>query len=383
MIPRYTDPEIAQVCRDQARYDRWVRVELAALTARAPVGQELTWLRKHRPLAMSVRRYERENGHEMLAFLYAWRHEIDSVVEEKPTTPEMAQDREWARRIHQHLTSSDVQDTALSLELLAITARVTELAAFLKWQFGRLASIEQEQIGRTHGQWATVRTFGHPWGVLARMCERMLGRLAVSRRGIALCKLAGPVGTSGLNMQQQLSVAEQLGLHLVQGTQVIPRDGLSAWAHVLSDLATMCEAIATQVWLLAQSGIDEVREGGTPVGSSSMPHKRNPVKSENIRGLARMARSRAAELQLGIVQWGDHDLSHSSVERVSIPDLAHLVCTALDRTATLLAELKVFPDALQSNVDAALESGSGSYEGLNSAVEQGQDYLTVHHEYHA
>lgn len=370
MIGRYENQSVRQICCDSARYARWVRVELAALVAQREEAPAAL-LEQCCPPALQVRRYERENGHEVLAFLQAWDREI---VKRHPD----GQMAKWAGKIHQRLTSSDVADTAQSLELVAILDLVDEYAGQLQSALLGLAAEDYPQVGRTHGQWAVVRMFGSPWRVHQGVVGRMRGRIEAARASVQLAKFAGPVGTSGLPREVARAAASALGLWLVSSTQIIPRDGLSTWAHVLADLVTECEAIATQVWLLAQSEVGEVREGGVVVGSSAMPHKRNPVRSENIRGLARMARTRAAELQLGLVQFGDHDLAHSSVERVAIPDLAHLTCTALVRTIELLADLQIYPDRMADHVHEAHVAGADSYDTLNEQVDRGVDYLQAH-----
>lgn len=368
MIPRYEDPTIATVCSDQARCDRWAGVELCALATRTGATEEvLDALYERRPNPRGVRQQELETGHEMIAFLLAWKKNIQHYEADSNVLA-------MAGQLHAQLTSSDVQDTVMALELRDISHRVVSLIAQLLQALAGPSSSEQPQIARTHGQWAVVRTVGHFWEVQRQTLLRIQDRFDEARAGIVRGKMSGPVGTSGLSNEDQARVMSGLRLHAVASTQIVPRDGLSHWAHVMSDLATHCESIATAVWLLAQSEIREVQEG-TRVGSSSMPHKRNPVASENIRGLARMARSRAQELQLGMVQFGDHDLAHSSVERVAIPDLAHLVCTALNRTTALMRDLTWDYDRM---ADRAARSGSDSYDQLNSEVRSGADYLQAH-----
>lgn len=378
MISRYRDPAIGSI--EQCRYEQWARVELAALRAQFPAYEDACpELQALRPDTQQVVEQEAECGHEMIAFLRAWQAKIRVTHPNSDSSVRRA-----ARKIHYRLASSDVQDTALGLQVIAYTGRIEDQLWDLIRRLERIANegsaTATPQVGRTHGQWAEVRTLEHWFGVQSRVGVRLRRRLCNGRDDAAKAKFSGPVGASGLSYAARARAVEFLGaadLSLICSTQIVPRDGLAAWAHVLSDLATFCEAIALQVWLWAQAEVQEVREG-VRVGSSSMPHKRNPVGSENIRGLARMARSRAAELQLGMMQFGDHDLSHSSVERVAIPDLAHLTATALVRTTQLVDGLEWNRARLELNVFEAQQAGVGSYDRLVAAVDGGMDYLEAH-----
>jgi adenylosuccinate lyase len=223
-------------------------------------------------------------------------------------------------------------------------------------------------LGRTHGQLAAPMPAEHRWDVLHETFDRCWNRVESAFVVLDVGKLSGPVGTRGYAEQG----LQKLGLRDTTCTQVVPRDRLAHWAHCLAELVTVCEAIATQVWLLCQSGVNELRFAapGT-VGSSAMPHKTNPIVAENIRGLARVARSQADLLQVGMVQWGEHDLAHSSVERIAVPDLLHLTCTILSRTTTLVSGLSwVDPGYPTDYVDTS--------EQLRQLQAQGVAYVDAH-----
>jgi adenylosuccinate lyase len=174
--------------------------------------------------------------------------------------------------------------------------------------------------------------------------------------GLRIGKLSGPVGSHGVDPAERKALA-RLGLEPRVSGQAVPRDSIAHWAHCLAEIAMVYAAGATQVWLLAQSGIDEVTEDQPvgQVGSSAMPRKRNPITSENIRGLARLIRAQAEVLQDGVIQFGEHDLAHSSVERVTIPDLCHLSATIAKRFAALVSGLQFdVPDPLPADTHTML-----------------------------
>jgi len=341
VIKRYEDKEISSLWSEEATYRRWFEVEVAHL--RQVAGPEIADAlndKVYPPIKAQVDYYERETGHDVAAFLRAL--DANILTARDPGHPDHI-DPELITKIrsglHYGLTSSDVVDTAMALGLLqsrdVVRERAVNLIETLHAFVDELGV--HETIGRTHGQLAAPMPAHLRWSVLAEMTERAWTRLLVQFDWLDTGKLSGPVGT--FSAGESLALAE-MGLRESTCTQIVPRDRLAHWAHCMSGLATVCEAIATQVWLLAQEGIGELRVAANgQVGSSAMPHKVNPVVAENIRGLARMARSLAETLQLGVVQWGEHDLSHSSVERVAVPDLLHLVCTILLRTAVLVSGL--------------------------------------------
>lgn len=341
MIKRYEDKDLREQWSATAIYNRWFEVEVAHMreVAGAEVAEELS-NHVYPPNAQQVNYYERETRHDVMAFLVALDRNICATRD--PAHPDHIEPAMVARirsALHYGLTSSDVADTALSLGVLRSrliveerwVGLISELQAFIDALPAWATS-----MGRTHGQLAAPMLAGHRWRVLGEMLDRAWTRADDAFDFMDVGKLSGPVGGDTTKEEAALM---RLNLRGTPSTQIIPRDRLAHWAHCLAELATVCEAVATQVWLLAQSGVNELRFQADGVGSSAMPHKQNPILAENIRGLARVARSQADLLQLGVVQWGEHDLAHSSVERITVPDLLHLSCTILSRTATLVSGL--------------------------------------------
>lgn len=361
MIERYKNKQIQEIWAPNAVYRRWFEVEVAHVReiAGAAVANALQEVRP--PSPAQVNYYERETGHDVAAFLRGLDVNIQAVQHREGKISGDLPDAVWNRvrsSLHYGLTSSDIVDTALALGLQRSGPVVSDLASKLvnelaQWAEGLRSEVT---VGRTHGQLAAPMGAGHRWQVLAQMVDRAHSRTWSAFEHADIGKLSGPVGAGGETEDEAL---ETLGLRSTLATQAVPRDWLAHLAHCLAELVTVCEAVVTQIWLLNQQGIGEVMlTVAFEVGSSAMPHKRNPVLAENVRGLARMARTRAEELQLGIVQWGEHDLAHSSVERVAIPDLLHLTCTVLHRTTLLVNEAlwvtPVLPEDYQDTNDMLL-----------------------------
>jgi adenylosuccinate lyase len=374
MIERYKDKAIHEQWNPTAVYNRWFEVEVAHLREVAgPEAADALDNHVYWPSAQQVNYFERETGHDVMAFLVALDRNVRETRDRAHPdhlTPNMVQLIRCA--LHYGLTSSDVTDTALALGLVRTRPIVRERAVNLIEAIGSFISglsVSAETIGRTHGQLAAPMSADHRWDVLAQMLDRTWTRAGLAFEMADVGKLSGPTGE---NQAAEDAALDRLGLRGTASTQLVPRDRLAHLAHCLAELATVAEAIATQVWLLAQAGIEELRVATNgSVGSSAMPHKRNPILAENIRGLARMARDRAEELQLGMVQWGEHDLAHSSVERVAIPDLLHLVCTALSRTAVLVSGLSWDePTIPPGYVD--------THEELRRLQDDGMPYVDAH-----
>lgn len=345
MINRYQYPVIEQLWHPTSVINRWATIEIAAMAARGISGSIRGRMMSVRPTPYQVRRHEMATNHEFVAFLQAWRSNISDAKFDCP--PEL----------HAGLTSSDVIDTGQALALIQAHDTVLHLAGELVSEVEGKGAVSVSQIGRTHGQYAEPYPAWHPWEAFGGMLYRQLQRLGTSRDGILLAKLSGPVGRPDPEtLDVESTVLRGLGLFPCDSTQIVPRDGLAHWVGVLAGLATICEAIATRVRLWSQSGVDEYHEATGPgqVGSSAMAHKQhNPILSENICGLARMARVQAETLQLGVVQWWDRDLAHSSVERVMLPDLCHLTCTILERTRRLVSDLVFNEDHVAANLQRA------------------------------
>jgi len=348
MIGRYTLPEMGRVWSEAHKYELWCRVETLVLEAQARAGtvppESVAAVRAAPPPApAAVAAYEAVTEHDVIAFLSAW---ADN------TSP-----REAAAYVHFGLTSSDLLDTALALQLTEasdlLIARATGLVAVLR-DHG-LAHARTLRAGRTHGIHAEPDVWGHRVADFAFAVARCRDRLARAREGVAVGKLSGPVGTySNIDPAIEATVLTGLGLRPADvATQVVFRDGIAEWVSVLALLATACEAIALEV---RHGQRTEVRELAEPFsagqkGSSAMPHKKNPIRSERICGLARVVRAYVTPVTEGMALWHERDISHSSVERVALPDAAIATDYLLHLTTGLVAGLVVDTARMRANLD--------------------------------
>jgi len=372
VIERYCDPEISLVFNRDAEVARWARVEMAVLEQVYPDGaQRLSQARI--PTGYQVDQREQAVGHEFQAFLDVWRDWA-------------GQDDKVNRLLHYGLTSSDVIDCGQALALEAANSHLFRLAFAVRSELAKVCAFHTDflQIGRTHGRYAVPRRGDSVWRANSLMFGRQWDRWSDSRWDLGAVDLSGPVGArTVLHDGIVLAALEQLGLHRVGwSTQIVPRDSLAHWAATLAGLCTVCENVALQVRLLAQSGVDEVQERSSTerVGSSSMPHKRNPILAENICGLARMARTAAEPIQLSMLQWHDRDLTHSSVERVVVPDLCHLAATILQRTTRLLADLEFDRERIRENLEQADREGSSSASQMDALIQSGMPREQARHQ---
>lgn len=372
MIPRYEYAGIAEVWSPEETYARWHRIEVVHIKQVA--GTEVAELlaRVRTPNAAQVGYHEAATGHDVAAFLRALDENTKRCLLKAQTPDEIARWKNVRSSLHFGLTSSDLVDTAQAMALQECAPVVVGLVEKLERQlFGFINRVGlAETVGRTHGQLAAPMGAWDRWQVLGEMIGRQITRLRAAFDWADVGKLSGPVGN--FNANEDYALAE-LDLRAANATQIVSRDRLAHLAGCLGLTTTVCEAVATQSWLLNQQGIDEIqfRESSSAVGSSAMPHKRNPIAAENIRGLARMARSRAEELQLSVVQWGEHDLAHSSVERVAVPDLLHLTCTALYRTTALVSGMVWQPPTVPADY-------RDTSEELRSLQASGTPYVDAH-----
>lgn len=328
MHQRYEDPVMRETWSRGAQVDHWLKVELAWLKHCAPdAHQELAetvHVERIRVDPFAMARRENETGHEFVAFL-------DELELHLPT-------RESRRWVHFGLTSSDVIDAAQALLMLRANTRIKRRLAPTLDHLDRVADemMRVSQTGRTHGQHSTPRPAGIPLAALRETGMRILDRLEDADSYLAEADFSGPAGAREFVHEEAVTAAlEELGLvRAFASTQIVARDGIALWAHQLAQLVTWCESLAEHYWLLAQTEVNEVAPGG--VGSSAMPHKNNPAVAENLMGLGRMARAIAPTVLEGLVQRGDRDLAHSSVERTVLPDLCHLAMTALVRVRQIL-----------------------------------------------
>jgi adenylosuccinate lyase len=349
VIERYTLPEMGRVWSEAHKYELWCKVETLVLEAHARAGtvpaDAVAPVRAAAPpTPEAVAAIEAVTGHDVIAFLSAW---ADN------TSP-----REAAAYVHFGMTASDLLDTALALQLTEATdllaARLAALAAALREH--ALAHRGTLRVGRTHGIHAEPDVWGHRVADFAFAASRCAGRLARAREAVAVGKLSGPVGTySNIDPAIESQVMAELGLRPADvASQVVLRDGIAEWVGVLALVATVCEAVALEVRHGQRTEVGELAEsfGQGQKGSSSMPHKKNPVRSERISGLARVVRAQVVPVLEGIPLWHERDISHSSTERIALPDAAIATDYLLDQTTGLVTGLVVNAERMRANLDA-------------------------------
>ncbi len=349
MIPRYSPQDVAELFSDEHRFDTMLEVELLAAEGLAELGalseHEVAKLRQRRPVidtefVAEVEERELVTNHDTAAFV--------DVVQSRIGMPEAA----W---IHYGLTSSDVVDTALCFNLTqAMDIVITEATAFRDALTRRAVdSIDIPVTGRTHGQPAEPTTFGAKFALFALQVQRDVERAQRARTSIAVGKLSGAVGTfSNIDPAVEEYVCSRLGLVAVPATQVIARDRHAEVLYACASLGTAIENFALEVRLLARSEVGEAEEpfAAGQKGSSSMPHKRNPVLSERLCGLSRVLRG---YLQAGledVALWHERDISHSSVERVVLPDALALTVYMLRKATGLADGLVLHPERALENL---------------------------------
>ena len=349
MIERYTLPEMGRVWSEAHKYELWCQVETLVLEAHARAGtvpaDSVPAVRAAPPpTPEAVAAIEAVTGHDVIAFLSAW---ADNTVP-----------RQAAAYVHFGMTSSDLLDTALAVQLTEATdllmAKCSALTAALREH--ALAHRGTLRVGRTHGIHAEPDVWGHRVADFAFAMARCRDRLVRARAAIAVGKLSGPVGTySNIDPAIESEVMAALGLWPADvATQVVMRDGIAEWACVLALIASVCETVALEVRLGQQTEIAELAEpfGEGQKGSSAMPHKKNPVRSERICGLARVVRAQVVPVMEGIPLWHERDISHSSTERVALPDAAIATDFVLEQTTGLITGLEVDAARMRANVNA-------------------------------
>ena len=353
MIPRYSRPEMAAVWAPEARFAIWLEIERHALDAQIALGQApsaaaeaLERAMRAHPEALvdpeKIDAIERETRHDVIAFLTNLANHVG---------PE-------ARFIHQGLTSSDVLDTCLAVQLDRAGALLADgvhaVAAALKRR-----AFEHKQtlcVGRSHGVHAEPTSFGLKLAGHYAEFARAADRLKAARREIATCAISGPVGTfASVDPAVEAHVAEQMGLTSEPvSTQVIPRDRHAMYFAVLGVIAGAIERLAVEVRHLQRSEVGEAAEafGKGQKGSSAMPHKKNPILTENLTGLARIVRAAVVPALENIALWHERDISHSAVERVFAPDATIALDFALTRLAGVVDGLVVDEVAMRRNLDS-------------------------------
>jgi adenylosuccinate lyase len=349
VIERYTLPEMGRIWSDAHKYELWCRVEVLVLEAHAAAGtvpaEAVEPVRTAPPpTPAAVAAAEAVTDHDVIAFLTAW---ADNTVP-----------REAAAWVHFGMTSSDLLDTALALQLTEATdlllTGATELVAVLRDH--ALAHEHTLRAGRTHGIHAEPDVWGHRVADFAFAVARCRDRVRRAREAVAVGKLSGPVGTySNIDPAIESRVLRELGLRPAPvTTQVVFRDGIAEWVCALAELATACEAIALEVRHGQRTEVAELAEpfSAGQKGSSSMPHKRNPVRSERIAGLARVVRGYITPVMEGMALWHERDISHSSVERVALPDAAIATDYLMHLTTDVIRGLTVYPARMRANLES-------------------------------
>ena len=353
MIPRYSRPEMAAVWAPESRFAIWLEIERHALDAQVALGQAPSAaadaleraIDKH-PEALvdpeKVDAIERETRHDVIAFLTNLANHVG---------PE-------ARFIHQGLTSSDVLDTCLAVQLDRAGALLAEGIDAVAGALKRRAFEHRSTlcVGRSHGVHAEPTSFGLKLAGHYAEFSRAAERLKAARREIATCAISGPVGTyASVDPAVEAHVAKQMGLEPEPvSTQVIPRDRHAMYFAVLGVIAGAIERLAVEIRHLQRSEVGEAAEafGKGQKGSSAMPHKKNPILSENLTGLARIVRAGVSPALENIALWHERDISHSAVERVFAPDATIALDFALTRLAGVVDGLVVDEAAMRRNLES-------------------------------
>ena len=349
MIPRYTRPEAAAIWAPQTKFRIMFEIEAHAATAMAELGvipkraAEVIW-EKGRDAVFDVDRIdeiEREVKHDVLAFTT---HVTEIVGPE-------------ARFLHQGLTSSDVNDTTLAVQLCRASDLLMEDVELVLAAIKRRAMEHKytPTVGRSHGIHAEPTTFGLKLAGHYAEFARARERLAMAKFEIATCAISGSVGTfAHVDPRVEAYVAEKLGLAVEPvSTQVIPRDRHAAYFAALGVVASSIERLATEIRHLQRTEVLEAEEPFDPgqKGSSAMPHKRNPILTENLTGLARLVRSAVIPALEDVTLWHERDISHSSVERGIAPDATVHLDFALRRLASVVERLVIYPENMLKNLD--------------------------------
>ena len=346
MIPRYSRPEMSDIWSPESKYGIWLEIESHACDALADLGvipQEAAKAVRERGGfdVARINEIEAEVKHDVIAFLTSLAEHVGDE----------------ARFVHQGLTSSDVLDTCLNVQL---TRASDILLDDLDRLLGALKSraIEHKTtpcIGRSHGIHAEPTTFGLKMIQAYAEFDRAKARLIAARQEIAICAISGPVGTfAAIDPRVEAHVAKAMGLRAEPAsTQVIPRDRHAMYFATLGVIASSIERLATEIRHLQRTEVLEAEEffSKGQKGSSAMPHKRNPVLSENLTGLARMVRAYVTPALENVALWHERDISHSSVERMIGPDATVTLDFALARLTGMIEKLVVYPDKMQANLD--------------------------------
>ena len=346
MIPRYSRPEMAEIWSEESKFQIWFEIEAHACDAQAKLGvipsdaAATIWQRG----AFDIDRIndiERETKHDVIAFLTNLAEYVG----------------EDARFVHQGMTSSDVLDTTLSVQLSrASDLMLTGLDRLLAGLQSRAYEHKRTAtIGRSHGIHAEPTTLGLKFASFYAEFSRCRERLVAARREVATCAISGAVGTfAHIDPFVEEHVAEKMDLKIEPvSTQVIPRDRHAMYFATLGVIASSIERLSVEIRHMQRTEVREAEEffSAGQKGSSAMPHKRNPVLTENLTGIARIVRAAVVPALENVALWHERDISHSSVERVFAPDATIALDFALHRLASVVENLLVYPENMQANLD--------------------------------
>ena len=346
MIPRYSTAIMETIWETETKYKIWLEIEILACEAmeqigKIPKGTSQNIRKKANFDVNKVLEIEKETKHDVIAFLT---NVAEYVGKE-------------SKFIHQGMTSSDVLDTCLSVQLqnsskILIQSLKSLLITLKKKALDYKSLIT---IGRSHGIHAEPTTIGLKFAYAYAEFKRNLKRLEIAQKEISICKISGPVGTySSISPSVEAYVAKKLGLKTEDvSTQIIPRDRHAAFFSALSILAGSIDRLATEIRHLQRTEVLEAEEsfGKGQKGSSAMPHKRNPVLSENLSGLSRYIRNLCQTSLENIVLWHERDISHSSAERIMCPDITIAMDFSLKRLNNVVSNLIIYPKNIQYNLD--------------------------------
>jgi adenylosuccinate lyase len=377
VIERYTLPEMGGVWSEAHKYALWCKVETLVMEAHAAAGrvpaEAVEPVRSAPPpTPQAVAAVEATTQHDVIAFLTAW--------------ADNTQPRAAAAYVHFGMTSSDLLDTALAMQLVEATDILLGKADHLVVTLRDHALTHRTtlRVGRTHGVHGEPDVWGHRVADFAFATARSRDRLRRARSAVGVMKISGAVGTySNIDPSVERYVADRLGLRAADvATQVVMRDGIGEWVAALAVLSSVCEAVALEVRHGQRTEVRELSEpfGAGQKGSSAMPHKRNPILSERICGLARVVRGYITPVLEGIPLWHERDISHSSVERIALPDAATATDYLVHLTTRVVAGLVVDAGRMRANLDATgglIYSGAVLLELVEAGLSRENAYSLV------
>ncbi len=346
MLSRYSRPEMAEIWTEKAQFQAWLDVELAACAAWSELGvippEDVDLLYKNASFDIErINEIEKATRHDVVAFTRA-------------VSETLGDEKKW---VHYGLTSSDVVDTAWSVRLVKANRLIRESIERFRGVLATRATEHKHTLmmGRTHGVHAEPTTFGLKLALYFAEMTRNLERFDAAAEGVRVGKISGAVGTfAHLPTDVERITCERLGLVPAKiSTQVLQRDRHAHYMSVLALIGATLEKIAVEIRGLQKSEVREVEEafGKGQKGSSAMPHKRNPVSSENITGCSRLLRGYMVSAYENVALWHERDISHSAVERVILPDATTILHYALNRLANVVENLVVFKDNMRENME--------------------------------